>query len=250
MIYKRALTLSETVQLVFGLKSSLNMRQLYELMYNCMTEFVVTNFEVNEDEIPPEKVLSNIRQSVEIPWPDDYAFFRPILDLYAELSSEVKSIEEDCPLKVPTVLRIDAPKYIVTGGEKKLSIENSTFTRQSIARWFYNVGDLDKANIVDPTFTPEAADDDARINELFEQNKKLLEENERLKKVSLNMPQEQLGNRDLSKPFELIRQLIKIIEPEANFQKYSQLHSLLNGKLAGEEKLAVSRNTFQSYLEK
>jgi len=128
----------------------------------------------------------------------------------------------------------------------------TTFTRQSLAKWFYQAGngDLEKAKILDPSFTPDTSEKDARVSDLIEQNKKLLEENERLKKELLKNPQAELGKRDLSKPFELIRQLINIIEPEANLQKHSQLHSLLNGKLVGEEELVVSRNTLKTYLEK
>jgi len=128
------------------------------------------------------------------------------------------------------------------------TIDYTIFTKQSIAQWLFESGDVEKARILVPNFRLKASEDSSQLNDLIEKNKVLSDDCEVMKK-ELNK-KTQLGDRETSKPFDLIRQLIKIIEPEANFQKYSQLHSLLNGKLAGDDELVVSRNTFKTYLEK
>jgi hypothetical protein len=59
--------------------------------------------------------------------------------------------------------------------------ENSSFTKESFAQWFYDAGDVEKANILVPNFIPDLVDNMTEINSLQVQNKKLLEEIEQLK---------------------------------------------------------------------
>jgi len=56
------------------------------------------------------------------------------------------------------------------------------YTRESLAQWFYETGDLAKAIILWPTFISETQDKSVIIFDLKEQNKKLLADNNNLKR--------------------------------------------------------------------
>jgi hypothetical protein len=150
----------------------------------------------------------------------------------------------------PTLI-ISSMTYVTYLDASEEDLSNASFTIESIARWLYetalNRGNaeegLSKARIICPNFVP--------INEVTEPDEleALTKENTELKKLLTEMRSSSKQPRESRKPFLLISQLIKIIDPNLDLSKSSQVHSALERKLIGEEKLAVSQATLKTYIE-
>jgi len=83
------------------------------------------------------------------------------------------------------------------------------FTVESIAKWFYQAKDEEKARKIDPNFSPDSKENSLPISNLKQQNRELLEENKRVneycKKLLLDSEQliERLVNQDSKEPSKM-----------------------------------------------
>jgi len=188
-------------------------------------------------------ILSNIRAPLPT-MSEDVEFYESLILLYIELFNDVGGGD----VNESKVLCIDLEhRHISDSGKQSLS-DKATFTKQSLAQWLYNAGDIEKANILVPNFIPDLVDNTTEINSLQIQNKKLLEEVEQLK-AAKNKPQTAQA-KESSKPYQLIDQLITIILPDCDKSKAYQIHTDLSRKLKGDVSLAVSEPTLKNYLDK
>jgi hypothetical protein len=150
MIWSKGLTAEQATLYVMGFNYRLSLDQIYDVKEN-----ELRNCQSFDDAYKAQvkKVYNDIEESSLI---------------YLGLLTEVRKIAGGSP----NILEF----YLM-----KTPLENSLITVDSLAEWFYEMGDLEKAKKLIPNFTPKIQENALSINELKEQNNRLCEENERLK---------------------------------------------------------------------
>jgi len=206
MKHKRSLTLSETALLVCDIKSrALNMKIIIQMM----TKWASDNIEIL-DKAPTASALTQLKniRKPESSLPEDVAFFDDVIDIYMELSFDAMDLTRKKPISKTQILEIDYCILKKVDEREIVDIERSTFTRYSLAQWFYEVGDLGRANILVPNFSPEPKENPKQVSNIEQQIKELQEENQRVseycKKLLLDSEQliERLVDQDFKKPKE------------------------------------------------
>lgn len=127
-----------------------------------------------------------------------------------------------------------------------MSPEMSAFTKKSLAHWFYQAGDAEKAKMLDPIYIPNLQNSSALVAELQEQNKKLTNENKLLTASLEKKNKNTVSFKESSKPYKLIAQLIGIILPDSNLQETYKVHSQISRILKADD-VVVSEPTLKSY---
>jgi hypothetical protein len=230
MRWKKALTIPEAAAFVTGTNINLSKIELIETL-NSYKHTERGYFWHNGEKVEIEPFYKTIQECLSI---------RDTLYKEAERVATSTELCDD-------VLNIH--EYVCRDSGVKPDLQCTTFTKQSLAQWFYEAGDEEKARILVPNFSSSSKNNTTQPCDLEQQNQELLEEIKTLKTKLEKQNKIPPPTRDNVKPYKLIAQLIKTILPDANLTKADQVYSALNHKL-GPDDLAVSSGTLKTYLGK